>query len=549
MAIERSVGRQISKKRGLHSGRGLIWHLLSEPAHLYAIQTMPPEVLHRLIHHVGLEDAGELIEYLSTPQLEALFDDDLWSNEQPGWEEHFDASRFGLWLEVMAEVGPAFAARKLAALSEDLVVLGLHHVILVLDLDQILDQRTMASFHEPDDLFEKALESALYEEFDEYCVLAKEHETWDALLGVLLAWDELDHTTLHRILGRCAWFSMERLEALGDLFSLLEPEETLEADLAAAREARRVHVGYVPPSTARSFLRLFEVRTLEELSRVEERDPLTLAYFREYGGLDTSPVPGFSTSAQSVGEDGSRLLALLEDAGVIAEPPQAPVSLLPGHSEGEGVVEDWLLTALQSIATSAPAVLGQRQEELHYLANLLCAGVSLKGRRIRPVEAAQAAIATCQLGLEHLLTISSPKNHTTQDLQQLSRAARILETTHMEQVFLIGWSLLMWEVSFPAARSLLRQLELSSGEEKEEVMDLVKALHKALEGMRPWDVYEAWELRGVFAHEEHQAWSGLLSHMPFCQGELLEHTEERGSFRYIKSLSDCRRISVWFGKP
>ena len=85
--------------------RALLVRILETPHLARLVPRLPPDVLHRVIQHCGLEDCGELVA-LSTPgQLAAIFDLDLWRAARPGLDEQFDADRFGLWLEVMMEGG------------------------------------------------------------------------------------------------------------------------------------------------------------------------------------------------------------------------------------------------------------------------------------------------------------------------------------------------------------------------------------------------------------------------------------------------------------
>ena len=87
------------------ASRALLTRILDEPNLVAAVQALPAPVLGKLIDHVGLEDAGEIVALASTEQLKRIFDDDLWRSERPGKDETFDASRFALWLEIMLEAG------------------------------------------------------------------------------------------------------------------------------------------------------------------------------------------------------------------------------------------------------------------------------------------------------------------------------------------------------------------------------------------------------------------------------------------------------------
>jgi hypothetical protein len=84
--------------------------ILDEPALVGAVQALPPAALMRLIDHVGLEDASELVALATVDQLCRIFDEDLWRGARPGEDERFDPERFTLWLEVMlATRSPSWA--------------------------------------------------------------------------------------------------------------------------------------------------------------------------------------------------------------------------------------------------------------------------------------------------------------------------------------------------------------------------------------------------------------------------------------------------------
>src|SRR5215831_12420178 len=80
----------------------------------HVVPRLQPDVLHRVIQSCGLEDCGELVVLATPEQLTRIFDLELWRSVQPGMDEQFDAERFGVWLEVLAEFGADTAARKLA---------------------------------------------------------------------------------------------------------------------------------------------------------------------------------------------------------------------------------------------------------------------------------------------------------------------------------------------------------------------------------------------------------------------------------------------------
>jgi hypothetical protein len=412
--------------------------ILDQPELVAAVRELPAPVLGRLIDRIGLEDAGELVAMASTQQLQDLFDQDLWRAPAPGEDERFRPDRFALWLEIMFEGGEGFLIDQLCGLPRDLVTLAVHRLVLVVDMDTLWQSFTGAS--EELQRLERALDAPLFEEWEEFRLLARDPAHWDAVWAALVALDRDHHDVLREILERCCALSAEYIEEQGGLYAVLTSDEMLESDVAAEREDRRALLGFVAPADARGFLEL--ARRGEQL---ETRDPLTKAYFR----ASASPMPpaesprGDGTAQISAPAAVSELIRLLEDSSVVEPPRPQPLAALPAglaaakepnesapverssRAAAEGKV--LLLQALVELRQGKPEVFSQRIEELHYLANVLIAGSS--DRRPRPVEALEEAIAVCNAGLERALGTD----------RALACAAKELETTSADQLFRRGY--------------------------------------------------------------------------------------------------------------
>ena len=105
--------------------RTVLDRILDTPCLEHVVPRLQPDLLHRVIQSCGLEDCGELVVLATPEQLTRIFDLDLWRSAQPGMDEQFDADRFGVWLEVLAEFGSSMAARKVVEMDADLVIAGL----------------------------------------------------------------------------------------------------------------------------------------------------------------------------------------------------------------------------------------------------------------------------------------------------------------------------------------------------------------------------------------------------------------------------------------
>ncbi|RYZ07947.1 MAG: hypothetical protein EOO73_09605 [Myxococcales bacterium] len=363
--------------------------MLEAPDLAQRVQALPGAALANLIAEVGLEDAGELVALATSEQLAEVLDQDLWRSEKPGEDPTFDSDRFLVWLEVMSEAGDRFVADRLAELPLDLLTLAFHRHVLVIALD---DLRTELSDEEDDDAVaaEKALASCLSEELEDFQLIWRGGEGWDEVLNAIIALDRDHHSLTVSLLERCAHASREHIDDSGGLYDALTADEMLESDLSAERETRLVAHGFVAPSAAAGFLRL-ALRASQE-TPFTEHDPLTRGYFR-----DLAP----SASPSSPDRSGPRPGQLRGWAGLPApgrQPPTAPLLLgpaTPPAREGEPLV----ISALRELASREPRVFAQRREELAYLANVLVAGASVNGRRLRPVEAVEAAIDCVSFGL------------------------------------------------------------------------------------------------------------------------------------------------------
>jgi hypothetical protein len=384
--------------RSRPSSRQLLARVLSMPQLPERIQALPGPELGKLIARVGLEDAGELVALATAEQLASIFDEDLWRSTRAGEDERFDAERFLLWLEIMLEAGERFVAERLVELPPDLVTLAIHRHVLVISLHDL--QQELTAGDDEADCAEKALESCLTEELEDYQLIWRGGDGWDNVLAALLALDRDHHSFSSELLERCANLSREHIDDNGGLYAVLSSEDMLEADLHAERETRRSAAGYVAPSAAAAFLRLAALETNE--TPYTEHDPLTRAYFREL-----SPSP--SGPAQARASAGSLL----------------------GAGDAAQQEEPLLIRALRAVAESDPATFAMRSEELAYLVNVLVAGHSVDDRRLRPYEAVRLAIATVSRGLA-LLETTAPRDAVS------AAAARLLRYP-CDGLFRLAW--------------------------------------------------------------------------------------------------------------
>jgi hypothetical protein len=496
-----------------NSGR-LLERILNQPNLVTAVQSLPARALGKLIEHVGLEDAGEIVALSSTSQLKAIFDEDLWRSQSPGKDETFDADRFALWLEVMLEAGEEFAAAKLAELPEDLVTLAFHKQVLVIDIEELAVAMSSRASEHPDDedlQVEKALESCLAEELGEYRIISRRHESWDTLFGLLVALDRDHHDYLQRLLDRLCALDAAFIEDSGGLCNVLSDEESLEADVGAEREDRRAQEGYIAPSSAAAFLALARTSKLDEIVASQDRDPISKAYFRqlrdvpEKGAKATSGAKASHRAVEEPSAEASDLLVLLQEADVL--PPARLTNLLEGTATPEVDADAAIFTtALRELAAEAREVHALRLRELAYLANVLSAGCGVAGRSMRPVEAARAAVSTCNLGLQYVLQ------------GRAKPPALALKQTSADKLFRIGWNVLFHDVIRTAAetaKGILSQLTSPAAARA------MASLRSSIAAGKPWLASRALEvLEDLVDDADLATLSALLDECPSLAGKL-----------------------------
>lgn len=238
------------------SSTSVLQRLLGDDAALARIPTLDPAGVVQLVRSVGLEDAGELVSLLSTPQLEAVFDDDLWHRTRRG--ERFDPARFALWLEVMLEMGASRAAAVVGDLLERdpaVLVHGFSCLVRVFDLDVLALRGQRGGDDDELDGLDDELHSRRSQELDRFLVVAVREDAFDAVVEILTALDEADVDGMRRLLRRVGAITAARVEDAG-LVGALDEGATAALDARDARDERRAARGFVSVDDARAFLAL-----------------------------------------------------------------------------------------------------------------------------------------------------------------------------------------------------------------------------------------------------------------------------------------------------
>src|SRR6185503_12888149 len=110
-----------------------------------------------------------------------------------GDEPRLDPARFALWLEVMLEAGDDAVAKRLVELPLDFLMIAVQRLVLVVDMDRLGEDLGEDEGADEREQLEKALDSSLCEEWEEFRLVARDHRAFDSVLQALLALDREHH--------------------------------------------------------------------------------------------------------------------------------------------------------------------------------------------------------------------------------------------------------------------------------------------------------------------------------------------------------------------
>jgi hypothetical protein len=505
--------------------QSLLVRLLTTPNLPAIVPRLQPEVLHRVIQTCGLEDCAELVALTTPAQLGRVLDADVWRVRARGGGETFDADRFGIWIDVMMQAGAATAAEKLVGLDIDLVVEGLSRHAAVFDYAAVAGYATLDGEYVR--ARERRGEQAV--EIGGYRIEAKRLSAWDAIVQLLAFLETEQSTYFHRAMRACVWLSNGAREHDGFHDLLQDPEQHL-FDLAVERDARREQLGYVAPAEAHAFLRGARHTPLSADRQPESSAART--YFRgiretESSGdagtqpdTDAPPLDATQTEERQV----AAFVEVLRDAGVLAPQPRA----LLGAGDGAAASR---LGSIEAHADRHPEAAG----ELAYLANIMIAACTIQGRAFTIREAADAAAATCNLGLENW-----PPQWRSQSLIA---------------AFQTGWTLLHRDVCLHAANALVESLEKIDGLDREtwlQVETLRRALARHAADGEPWRIGDTLDVLVVLDAAAWAALRALLDECPVLHAAVTAagtgaHRVDPAQFEFISCNSEIEAVRAFLG--
>jgi hypothetical protein len=532
----------------LKTPQNLLNHILEQPQLPAVIQRLDAPVLTKLIRHIGLEDSAEIVSMTTTNQLNLLLDEDLWCSEAPGRNELFDADRFGLWLEILLESGSVFAAKKLQAMDEDLVTLGLCRLLRVVNFNDFSHGINSVARGRQKQILDDVLDGALSQEFGTYLVIAKNYLRWDAIQTLLVELNELDHAKLTRLLERCSRIFLDDMEVGGEFDNILAAENTLEEDMAAERDERRGRKGYVGATDAAYFLASARVTALKKIIAAKSMERDARVYFRRVSKItepEESSEPTDKDTSNAYLPHVMQFLETLQAAEVLPSAEQAKLSWnaddRPHHLP--------LVGAMSLASELDPQLYSQRLVELTYLSNILISGCSFKGRAFTPGEAAEAAFSVCNLGSEYLRKANARQRGET----ELEPLPVILEKYHLVKLFKSGWKILNDNVIFYTAGALLKyfqnlKLQQTDSRQKIQMAHMAYLLQSYISSKTPWKFENKMDLLlTILDGPTTMALTGLLQEYPTIS-KIVCSRQQTHSSDHIWRLSHIRSIKQFVDK-
>jgi hypothetical protein len=480
---------------------------------------LQPEQMHRVIGAYGLEDCVELVTHATPAQLSRVFDLDLWRPARPGFDEQFDAERFGVWIEVLVDAGADLAAEKLAQMPLEQLIAGFAHHARVFDVAAIAAYDTT----DGERIESHAVEDASACEIGGYHLVARRDDTWDAIVAVLLSLDTHHRSRFDELMSALRSLSDSTRE-LDGLHDLLESGDQMMFDVQIGREGRRNRQGFASPADARAFLQMSRnVRP----GVVPPTNPLARAYFRS---VDISPA--LEERDMRNAERDADVMELLTEAGVV--PRQAAQGLLTGAHTPHPARPSDLHRHMRFVFERNQAAYDERHAELAYLANALMAGCSIQSQPFTAKEASDAAAAVCNLGLA--------KSPLPDDY---------LVAHDLIGIFQIGWTVLHEEVSMYAARTLIDvagRLRCADAHIRSGLKALRIAMSRQVQAGTPWRAELSLDVVAMLDQPAWAALSALIAECPVIHDALTASVTHRAgtidaqAFTFIACDADIASV-------
>lgn len=392
----------------------LLQTLHGNPGPPALLRVLQPAALARLVERIGLNDAGEVMALAPAHKLLQALDESLWKSPQLGSAERFDAAELVDWLEAWIELGDAFTAERLAAMSDDYRALCLSHLV------SVRIAHTLAFLAIPDDEVDRERDTlqpiGSCASYGPYTVVPVVEDEWEVARAALDAlWTERPD---------CLLQTLGMLDGAESMLAAPEVRRQLAIDVAHERERTRENLGYVSATGASAFLVFVATARIEELAALSAYDEETRRHLAAFGSSpvdeneadDAAPDP---LDEPASAEQMQELRTALEREELLI--PQNTLLLTDQRTRRHRA----LTAALSELAETDFAAFERCARELAYLANVVKVGVPLQGAPLSTEEARNTAYAACNRGLQ------LARKHGLEE--------RIAQEPGLIRLFALGW--------------------------------------------------------------------------------------------------------------
>jgi hypothetical protein len=346
------------------------------------------------------------------------------------------------------------------------------------------------------------------------------------------------------------------------LDDLLTDREQLMFDLAFDRERRRDKQGYVTPAQARAFLQMSRQCRLGHDTAPPD-NPVARAYFRaiewttpadaDRGSRRLPEAPGAPPALENPDAAVAAVVDLLLEMDLLPKQPRA----LLGGPQGQAPRLARIHAHMQFASDRDSAAFSMRSQELAYLANTIMAGCSIQARRFTAQEASDAAVAVCNLGLEHwpLHRLPALTPHGSFVVEAGTLLPDDFLVGHdLVSVFQVGWTVLHDDVSMYAAERLIEILTPLRCADRE-IQTGLDALRSAM--ARHWQAGAPWRARDaldVIMTLDMPAWATLLGLIDECPvlhagigatGDSRTRSVSASAFEFISERSQIASVRAF----
>ena len=416
---------------------------------------------------------------------------------------------------MLVDAGEAIAAAQLARLPLAQIVPGFAHHVRVYDVAAVSTYDTTDGTRLD---YSRPVRDRVGCEIGGYHVAAIREDFWDPIVALLAALDS-HHPEQFVSLMRALRSRSHSTREPDGFHTLLDNREQMMFELTDERVRRRQQRGFVSPQDARTFLLMSRaVKPGATGSNAITRD------YRRTIALD--PIVDHHEAEVSAEE--VEAVALLADAGVVTI--ETPRALL----ESSDAVSTRLERDLRFVFDHDAVAYGDRKADLAYLANVLIAGCPIQSRPFTAREAADAAAAICNLGLEG---ISAPADY--------------LVANDLVGVFQAGWAVLYEDVCVYATRSLidiLANVHLRDVDDQRALAMLRLRLLRELQAGTPWRAAEGLDVMMAVDAPAWLAVAGLIAECPVIHDGLAAslnggaHSVDPAAFTFIAHPGQCSDV-------